>query len=103
MPLWEGLVDSAGVLLFLLLFYGLCLVFRRRWISRHGGTFELEKRFDGGGYPRDGKKGCEIPWGARILKVALDCEKLLGRLASPTMVLRPRSPALLPPRARRYP
>jgi Protein of unknown function (DUF2550) len=47
-PLWEGLVDSAGVLLFLLLFYGLCLVFRRRWISRHGGTFEFSVRVRSG-------------------------------------------------------
>ena len=48
MPLWESLVDSAGVLLFLLLFYGLCLVVRRRWISRHGGTFEFSVRVRSG-------------------------------------------------------
>jgi hypothetical protein len=48
MPLWEWLVDSAGVLLFLLLFYGLCLVVRRRWISRHGGTFEFSVRVRSG-------------------------------------------------------
>ena len=48
MPLWEGLVDSAGFLLFLLLFYGLCLVVRRRWLSRHGGTFEFSVRVRSG-------------------------------------------------------
>ena len=44
MPVWEWLVDSAGVLLFLVLLYGLCLVVRRRWLSRHGGTFEFSVR-----------------------------------------------------------
>ncbi len=44
MPLWEWLVDSAGVLLFLVLLYGLSLVVRRRWLSRHGGTFEFSVR-----------------------------------------------------------
>jgi len=44
MPVWEWLADSAGVLLFLVLAYGLALVVRRRWISRHGGTFEFSVR-----------------------------------------------------------
>ena len=44
MPVWEWLVDSAGVLLFLVLLYGLCLVVRRRWLSRNGGTFEFSVR-----------------------------------------------------------
>jgi len=48
MPVWEWLADSAGVLLFLLLLYGLCLVIRRRWISRHGGTFEFSVRVRSG-------------------------------------------------------
>jgi len=48
MPLWEWLVDSAGVLLFLLLLYGLALVVRRRWISRNGGTFEFSVRVRSG-------------------------------------------------------
>src|SRR3954451_10788932 len=48
MPVWEWLADSVGVLLFLLLFYGLCLVVRRRWISRHGGTFEFSVRVRSG-------------------------------------------------------
>jgi hypothetical protein len=43
-PVWEWLVDSAGVLLFLVLLYGVCLVVRRRWLSRHGGTFEFSVR-----------------------------------------------------------
>jgi Protein of unknown function (DUF2550) len=44
MPLWEWLVDSFGVLLLLLLVYWVCLVVRRRWISRNGGTFEFSVR-----------------------------------------------------------
>src|SRR3954453_4591020 len=48
MPLWEWLGDSAGVLLFLLLLYGLALVVRRRWISRNGGTFEFSVRVRSG-------------------------------------------------------
>jgi len=44
MSLWQWLVDSAGVLLLLVLFYGLVLVIRRRWISRRGGTFEFSIR-----------------------------------------------------------
>lgn len=30
------------------------------------------KHFDGGGFPDDGVKGADIPWGARILKPLLD-------------------------------
>ena len=44
MPWWEWLVDLAGVLLLLVLLYGLSLVVRRRWLSRHGGTFEFSVR-----------------------------------------------------------
>jgi len=44
MPLWQWLLDSAGVLLLLVLLYGLVLVSRRRWISRRGGTFEFSIR-----------------------------------------------------------
>src|SRR4051812_3545282 len=44
MPLWEWVADSAGVLLFLLLLYGVALVVRRRVLSRHGGTFEFSVR-----------------------------------------------------------
>ena len=44
MPLWQWLIDSLGVVLVLLLIYGVCLVVRRRWISRHGGTFEFSIR-----------------------------------------------------------
>jgi response regulator RpfG family c-di-GMP phosphodiesterase len=35
-----------------------------------------EKHFDGGGIPRDELRGDQIPLGARILKVALDCDAL---------------------------
>ena len=51
MPLWEWLLDAAGLLLVLVLLYGLALVVRRRLLSRHGGTFELSYR------SRSGKAG----------------------------------------------
>lgn len=41
MAVWQWLADSAGVLLLIVLSYGLFLVLRRRWLSRDGGTFEL--------------------------------------------------------------
>ncbi|MFL6062720.1 MAG: DUF2550 domain-containing protein [Marmoricola sp.] len=44
MPVWQTLIDSAGVVLLLVLGYGLLLVLRRRVIARNGGTFELSVR-----------------------------------------------------------
>jgi hypothetical protein len=44
MPWWQWAVDAAGLLLLLVLGYGLVLVVRRRWIARHGGTFEFSIR-----------------------------------------------------------
>ena len=44
MPLWQWLLDAAGVLLGLALIYGIALVIRRRVLSRHGGTFEMSYR-----------------------------------------------------------
>lgn len=44
MPVWQWLLESAGVLLLLPLLYGLALIVRRRVLSRHGGTFELSCR-----------------------------------------------------------
>ena len=44
MPVWQWLLDAAGVLLALVLFYGAGLILRRRLLSRHGGTFELSFR-----------------------------------------------------------
>lgn len=44
MPVWQWVVDVAGVLLLLGLVYGIALVVRRRLLSRHGGTFELSYR-----------------------------------------------------------
>jgi hypothetical protein len=41
MSAWQWLLDSAGVLLLVVIAYGLLLVVRRRVLSRHGGTFEL--------------------------------------------------------------
>src|SRR5437868_5994780 len=44
MPVWQWLLDVAGVLLGIVLFLGLGLIVRRRLLSRHGGTFELSYR-----------------------------------------------------------
>ncbi|MDP3969702.1 MAG: DUF2550 domain-containing protein [Nocardioides sp.] len=44
MPLWQWLLDIVGVLLLLVVLYGVTLVVRRRLLSRHGGTFELSVR-----------------------------------------------------------
>ena len=44
MPVWERFADSAGLVLVLVLLYGLALVVRRRWLARHGGTFEVSVR-----------------------------------------------------------
>lgn len=44
MPVWQWLLDAAGVLLGMVLLYGIGLVVRRRVLSRHGGTFELSYR-----------------------------------------------------------
>jgi hypothetical protein len=44
MPLWQWLLDVAGVVLGLVLLYGVALIIRRRVLARHGGTFELSHR-----------------------------------------------------------
>ena len=44
MPVWQWLLDSAGVLLLVAVGYGLLLVLRRRILARNGGTFELSVR-----------------------------------------------------------
>ena len=44
MPIWEWLLESAAGVLLLVLLYGVALIVRRRWLSRHGGTFELSYR-----------------------------------------------------------
>ena len=44
MPVWQWLLDAAGVLVGLVLLYGIALVVRRRVLSRNGGTFELSYR-----------------------------------------------------------
>jgi len=44
MALWQWLLDSAGVVLLVILLFGLLLVVRRRVLSRNGGTFELSVR-----------------------------------------------------------
>jgi hypothetical protein len=52
MPVWQWLLDAAGLLLVLVLLYGVALIVRRRLLSRHGGTFELSYRVR---YERDGR------------------------------------------------
>ncbi len=44
MPVWQWLLDSAAVVLLLIILFGITLVVRRRVLSRHGGTFELSVR-----------------------------------------------------------
>jgi hypothetical protein len=44
LPLWQWVVDGVGAVLLLLLLYGVVLVVRRRFVGRHGGTFELSYR-----------------------------------------------------------
>lgn len=44
MPLWQLVLDVVGVLLALVVAYGVGLIVRRRFISRGGGTFELSVR-----------------------------------------------------------
>jgi hypothetical protein len=41
MAWWGWLLDGSGVVLLLLLAYGVGLVLRRRILARHGGTFEV--------------------------------------------------------------
>ncbi len=48
MQWWQWLVDVAGILLLLLVIYGIALVVRRRVLARNGGTFELSHRSGGG-------------------------------------------------------
>jgi hypothetical protein len=44
MPVWQWLLDAAGVALVVVLLYGIALIVRRRVLARHGGTFELSHR-----------------------------------------------------------
>ena len=44
MPVWQWLLDAAGVVLGFVLVYGIALIVRRRVLSRYGGTFELSHR-----------------------------------------------------------
>lgn len=44
MPVWQWLLDAAGVALLLVLLWGIGLIVRRRLLSRNGGTFELSYR-----------------------------------------------------------
>ena len=69
MPLWLELLDAAGLVVLLVLLYGLLLVVRRRVLSRHGGTFELSHRLRPGDEPGRGwllglgrYSGDELEW-----------------------------------------
>ncbi|HQR25820.1 MAG TPA: DUF2550 domain-containing protein [Nocardioides sp.] len=44
MPVWQVLLDAVGVVLLLILLYGVALVLRRRGLARSGVTFELSYR-----------------------------------------------------------
>ena len=44
MPTWEWGVDAVGVLVVLVVCYFVALMVRRRFVGRHGGTFELSHR-----------------------------------------------------------
>lgn len=44
MPAWQWALDVVGLVLLLALLYGISLIFRRRFLARHGGTFELSYR-----------------------------------------------------------
>lgn len=44
MAWWEWLLDISGAVLLLLIAFGIGLILRRRFITRHGGTFELSHR-----------------------------------------------------------
>ncbi len=44
MPIWQWVLDTAGLVLLLVLLYGIGLIVRRRVLSRNGGTFELSFR-----------------------------------------------------------
>ena len=44
MAWWEWLIDVSGIVLLLVVGYGVALVVRRRLLARHGGTFELSHR-----------------------------------------------------------
>lgn len=48
MPVWQWLLDTAGLLLGVVLLFGLGLILRRRLLSRNGGTFELSYRVRSG-------------------------------------------------------
>jgi len=60
-------------------------------IPRLEGVAEIvayqEKRFNGGGVPEDDRQGRDIPWGARILKVALDFDALQAWGQTPVLCL----------------
>ena len=49
---WDWVVDVVGVLLVLALLLPICLIFRRRWISRRGTAFELSVNTRSGASPR---------------------------------------------------
>ena len=43
MPVWQWLLDSAGVVLLVIALFGVMLVVRRRVLSRHGGHFRPQR------------------------------------------------------------
>ncbi|HET6153373.1 MAG TPA: DUF2550 domain-containing protein [Marmoricola sp.] len=57
MPAWQWLLDSAGVVLLVVIAYGLLLVVRRRVLARNGGTFELSVRISARAVPTEAGRG----------------------------------------------
>ena len=44
MPLWQWVADTVGLVLLVVLLFGLGIVLRRRWVSRGGGVLEMSFR-----------------------------------------------------------
>jgi len=78
MPVWQWLLDSAGVVLLVIALFGLMLVVRRRVLSRHGGTFDLSVRDAG----TSGGRGWVLGLG-RYREDSLDWYRIFSPLPVP--------------------
>src|SRR5215212_1918636 len=83
MPVWQWFADATGAVLVLVLLYGVCLVVRRRWISRHGGTFEFSVRVR----PHRAGRGWVLGVG-RYTGDVLEWFRVFSLLPRPTLLLR---------------
>ena len=91
MPLWQWLLDTAGVVLLTIALFGVVLVVRRRVLSRHGGTFELSVRDADQPWARLGARPGSLPRG--LLGLVPDLLAAPGAQA----VVAPQRPDLLLP------